>query len=102
MLLQLQDYGTSLWQLRDQAISLPSRLKGRGLLSVQSEAPSTIFFLQCVSPELAHPGLERVPRHVRSWRKLKHRAPRIRERAPRFRAVTRLSRRNDGTGRRPD
>jgi hypothetical protein len=52
MLLQLQDYGTSLWQLRDQAISLPSRLKGRGLLSVQSEAPSTIFFLQCVSPEL--------------------------------------------------
>jgi hypothetical protein len=44
MLLQLQDYGTSLWQLSDQAISLPIRLKGRGLLSVQSEAPDYLLF----------------------------------------------------------
>ena len=29
MLLQLQDFGTSLWQLRDHAISLPRCLKGR-------------------------------------------------------------------------
>jgi hypothetical protein len=40
----LQDHGTSLWQLRQHAISLPWRLKGRGLLMVRSEAPATIFF----------------------------------------------------------
>jgi hypothetical protein len=44
MLLQLQDFGTSLWQLRGYAISLPWCLKGRGLLMVRSNAPPTIFF----------------------------------------------------------
>jgi hypothetical protein len=44
MLLQLQDSGTSLSQLQDHATSLSNRLKGRGLLTVKSEAPKIIFF----------------------------------------------------------
>jgi hypothetical protein len=37
MLLQLQDFATSLWQLRDHAISLTGGLKGRGLLTVKTK-----------------------------------------------------------------
>ena len=44
MLLQLQDFGTSLWQLQNYTISLRRCLKGRGPLSEQSEAQPTIFF----------------------------------------------------------
>jgi hypothetical protein len=44
MLRQLQDIGTTLWQLRDHAISLSGRLEGRaGLLGVKSETPSIFF-----------------------------------------------------------
>jgi hypothetical protein len=34
MLLQLQDFGTSLWQLQGHATSLPSHLKG-GMVTAQ-------------------------------------------------------------------